>query len=152
MNEFFAYLASVEKTISALYKTFRFFYFTKMAIPWTIAFFFLIYFIYEEVSDPFVPYIAYIILGFSALTGIVFFVLMIFSMNRDLKEIKWLRELHLKFTDSLEKDYEMLSPGTIKSFGDFQRFFNRVCPKESTELVKKKPGPIEPLKRPPGSP
>lgn len=130
MNDYFTWLTEFEKKIPMLYRTLRYFYLTKMSIPWAIAFFTLAVVSWFVIAN---LYIAYIVFGFSILIGIMISILMIISMCTEVAEVKLLHKLYKDFIDSL-KTGASLSRKAEKAFDDFQKLFNRVCPQEPIDI------------------
>lgn len=128
MNDYSSWLLRLKERMPMLRETFSFCYLTKMAIPWTIAYFILATIAWYEISN---LYMAYIILGFSLIVGIILFILMVSSMTEEVKEVQQLRDLYHTFSYNFELDSFKWSEATKTSYIEFKTFLVHICPNQT---------------------
>jgi hypothetical protein len=131
VNFLLNFLLDSEENMSKLYKTLLFFYLTKMAVPWAIAYFILLGIACYEICNPILTYV--VLIG-GLIVGILISIAMISSMNRDASRVRQLRNLYFDFTDNIGHDLSKLSHPTIESLKNFQSVFAHITkPKRTGE-------------------
>ena len=123
MNSYLETLLKSEEKAPLYKRAFLYFYMTHMSIPLFVVYMWLVYISCGKISD--------IQCVFASILGGVFFVITIFSLAREHKEVGTLRARYFEFIDKLTRESELskLNEDTKIHLREFSDLFVRVCPR-----------------------